>query len=99
MKENSFTSFNTNIIRLEKFGIRFKSTDSLFYLMKERVVEVKRLVGKKTVRGKTYEYEYYTLPLNLYIPKSMVEKHGTKYYLQVDEENGIITIKPTEEKK
>ncbi|MEJ2771956.1 MULTISPECIES: hypothetical protein [Stygiolobus] len=66
--------------------------------MKERVVEAKRLVGKKTVRGKTYEYEYYTLPLNLYIPKSMVEKHGTKFMLQVDEENGTIIIKPTESK-
>ncbi|BAK54432.1 MULTISPECIES: hypothetical protein [Sulfolobaceae] len=66
--------------------------------MKERVVEAKRLVGKKTVRGKTYEYEYYTLPLNLYIPKSMIEKHGTKYLLQVDEESGTITIKPTESK-
>ncbi|WP_369609655.1 hypothetical protein [Sulfurisphaera javensis] len=66
--------------------------------MKERVVEAKRLVGKKTVRGKTYEYEYYTLPLNLYIPKSMIEKHGTKYILQVDEDSGTITIKPTEGK-
>jgi len=83
---------------LGKFGIRFKSTDLIFYLMKERVVEAKRLVGKKTVRGKTYEYEYFTLPLNLYIPKSMVEKHGTKYYLHYDEETGTITIKPTEEK-
>lgn len=47
-----------------------------YYLMKEREVEAKRLVGKKQVRGKVYEYEYYTLPLNLYIPKSMVEKFG-----------------------
>ncbi|BFI74349.1 hypothetical protein Stok01_01111 [Sulfurisphaera tokodaii] len=83
---------------LERFGIRFKNTEVIFHLMKERVVEAKRLVGKKTVRGKTYEYEYYTLPLNLYIPKSMIEKHGTKYLLQVDEESGTITIKPTESK-
>ncbi|MCY0873335.1 hypothetical protein D1867_00740 [Acidianus infernus] len=62
--------------------------------MKEREVEAKRLVGKKLVRGKVYEYEYYTLPLNLYIPKSMVEKFGTKYLLEVDEDNGTITIKP-----
>jgi hypothetical protein len=62
--------------------------------MKEREVEAKRLVGKKSVRGKVYEYEYYTLPLNLYIPKSMVEKFGTKYMLEVDEDSGIITIKP-----
>ena len=63
-------------------------------MIKERVVDAKRLVGKKTVNGKTYTYEYYTLSLNLYIPKSWVTKYGTKYYLQVDEENGIITIKP-----
>ncbi|QKQ99254.1 hypothetical protein GWK48_01560 [Metallosphaera tengchongensis] len=62
--------------------------------MKEREVEAKRLVGKKQVRGKVYEYEYYTLPLNLYIPKSMVEKFGKKYTLQVDEDTGTITIKP-----
>ncbi len=62
--------------------------------MKEREVEAKRLIGKKLVRGKVYEYEYYTLPLNLYIPKSMVEKFGTKYTLEVDEESGTITIKP-----
>ncbi|WP_236752082.1 hypothetical protein [Acidianus sp. HS-5] len=62
--------------------------------MKEREVEAKRLVGKKLVRGKVYEYEYYTLPLNLYIPKSMVEKFGTRYMLEVDEDNGTITIKP-----
>ncbi|ARM76646.1 hypothetical protein [Acidianus manzaensis] len=62
--------------------------------MKEREVEAKRLIGKKLVRGKMYEYEYYTLPLNLYIPKSMVEKFGTRYTLQVDEDSGTITIRP-----
>ncbi|MCY0859931.1 MAG: hypothetical protein OWQ54_05815 [Sulfolobaceae archaeon] len=62
--------------------------------MKEREVEAKKLIGKKVVRGKTYEYEYYTLPLNLYLPKSLVEKFGTKFMLKVDEEKGIITIKP-----
>ncbi|BBG25285.1 hypothetical protein [Sulfuracidifex tepidarius] len=64
--------------------------------MKEREVEAKRLVGKKTVRGKVYEYEYYTLPLNLYIPKSMVEKFGTKFSLHYDEDSGTITLRPTD---
>ena len=67
--------------------------------MKERVVEIKRLIGKKEKNYRVYEYEYYTLPLNIYIPKSMVEKHGTKYLLQFDEENGIITIRPLKEEK
>ena len=60
----------------------------------DRVVEVKRLVGKKTVKGKTYEYEYYNLPLNLYIPKHMVQKHGTKFLLRYDLESGVITLTP-----
>jgi len=50
------------------------------------------------VKGRTYQYEYYTLPLNLYVPKSMVEKFGTKFYLQVDEESGMIIIRPKTEK-
>lgn len=62
--------------------------------MRSRTVEVKKTIGRKTVKGKTYEYEYYTLPLNLYIPKYMVEKFGTQYLLVLDEENGTITIKP-----
>ena len=60
----------------------------------DRVVEVKRLVGKKTVKGKTYEYEYYNLPLNLYIPKHMVAKHGTRFVLHYDLESGVITLTP-----
>ena len=64
-----------------------------------RIVELRMAISRKVINGKSYEYPAYTLPLNLYIPKSMVEKHGTKYYLQVDEETGVITIKPTWEKK
>ena len=63
-----------------------------------RIVELKQVISRKTVNGKTYEYPAYTLPLNLYIPKSMVQKYGTKYLLQVDEETGTITIKPVSEK-
>jgi len=61
-------------------------------MIKERIVEAKRLIGKKTVNGKEYVFEYYSLPLNLYIPKAWVEKYGSKFYLKVDEEKGIITI-------
>jgi hypothetical protein len=62
--------------------------------MREREVEAKKLTGKKSVKGKQYEYQYYTLPLNLYLPKSVVEKFGTKFVLQIDEDNGTIIIKP-----
>jgi len=66
--------------------------------MKERIIEAKRRTGKKTVRGKTYEYEYYSLTPYIYVPKDIVKKFGTKFLLQVDEENGIITIKPLAKK-
>jgi len=51
-------------------------------------------MGKKTVKGKTYEYEYYNLPLNLYIPKSMVQKYGGKFLLHYDLSTGVITLTP-----
>ena len=59
-----------------------------------REVEVRKFIEQKTVNGKTYKYEYHTLSLNLYIPKQWIEKFGTKYYLLVNEESGVITIKP-----
>ena len=62
--------------------------------MRERVVEAKKLIGRKTVNGKVYEYEYYTLPLNLYIPKTVIEKYGRKFIVRFDEVSGIITIIP-----
>jgi len=65
--------------------------------MKERVVEAKKIIGKKVVNGKVYEYEYYTLPLNIYIPKSVVERFGTKFIVRIDEESGTITILPQTE--
>ncbi|MEM0065375.1 MAG: hypothetical protein QXT76_05110 [Sulfolobales archaeon] len=61
--------------------------------MRRREAKVKKISGKKNVRGKTYTYEYYTLPLNLYIPKSMVEKWGEDYIIERDEEKGMILIK------
>lgn len=61
--------------------------------VRRREAKVKKISGRKNVRGKTYTYEYYTLPLNLYIPKSMVEKWGEEYIIERDEEKGIILIK------
>ncbi len=61
--------------------------------IRRREAKVKKISGKKNVRGKTYTYEYYTLPLNLYIPKSMVEKWGEDYIIERDEEKGMILIK------
>ncbi|MEM0014805.1 MAG: hypothetical protein QXX81_06165 [Zestosphaera sp.] len=60
--------------------------------VRRRKVTARRIVGKKVVKDKIYQYEYYTLPLNLYIPKSMVERWGVDFVLERDEENGRITI-------
>ena len=59
-----------------------------------REVKAKEMIGRKIVRGKEYVYKYYTLPLNLYLPKGMVERYGTEYILELDETRGVITIRP-----
>ncbi len=59
-----------------------------------RVVIARKVIGKKVVRGKVYTYEYYTLPLNIYIPKNVIEKWGTEFVLERKESDGVIIIKP-----
>jgi len=59
-----------------------------------REVRAREIIGRKVVRGKEYVYKYYTLPLNLYLPKGMVERWGTEFILELDEERGTITIRP-----
>ncbi len=61
--------------------------------VRRREVRVKKISGRKIIRGKVYSYEYYTLPLNLYIPKSMVERWGEEYVVERNEEKGVIVIK------
>lgn len=59
-----------------------------------RVAVARKIIGRKIVKGKEYKYEYYTLPLNLYLPRSVVEKWGTEFIIERDDKRGIITIKP-----
>lgn len=59
-----------------------------------RDVTIRKVVGKKTVKDKVYTYTYYTLPLNLYIPKSVVDKYGTEFVVEKDDEKGTILIRP-----
>ena len=61
--------------------------------VRRREARVKKISGRKSVRGRVYTYEYYTLPLNLYIPKSMVEKWGEEYIVERDEDRGVIVIR------
>ncbi|MEL9997487.1 MAG: hypothetical protein QXH99_03225 [Sulfolobales archaeon] len=62
--------------------------------MTTRDVTVRKVVGRKTVKDKVYTYTYYTLPLNLYIPKNVVEKWGTEFVIEKDDEKGTIIIRP-----
>ncbi len=55
---------------------------------------VREVVGKKVVKDKLYKYTYYTLPLNIYIPKRVVEKYGREYVVIVNTETGEIRAMP-----
>lgn len=61
---------------------------------KIRVVTVRKITGKKSIKNKLYTYEYYTLSLNLYIPKDVVERFGNEFVVVKDEERSIISIIP-----
>jgi len=62
--------------------------------LKIRKAEVRKIIGRKNVKDKVYSYEYFTLSLNLYIPRNIIEKFGTDFVVIRDEEQGIITIMP-----
>ncbi len=59
-----------------------------------REVKLKKIIGKKNIKGKVYTYEYYTLPLNVYIQKHIVEEYGDSYIVEVDTENGVVKAYP-----
>ncbi len=63
-------------------------------MKKIREVRLKKIVGKKSIKNKTYTYTYFTLPLNLYIQKHIVEKFGDTYMVEVDTETGVIKAYP-----
>ncbi|ABU81212.1 hypothetical protein [Ignicoccus hospitalis] len=55
---------------------------------------VREVVGKKVVNDKLYKYTYYTLPLNIYIPKHVVHKYGREYIVIINSETGEIRAMP-----
>jgi len=59
-----------------------------------KYVRVRRVVGRKRIKGRVYSYEYYVLSLNLYIPRNIVEKWGDEFVVIKDMERGVITIMP-----
>ncbi len=62
--------------------------------MKTRTVRVREIRGKKTLKGRTYEYVYYTLPLNIYVRKNVIEKWGPEFVVESDPDKGIVIIYP-----
>ena len=62
--------------------------------MRRRQVKVREVKGKKVVNNKEYRYTYYTLPLNIYIPKHVVEKYDREYVLEINTETGEIRAYP-----
>jgi len=59
-----------------------------------RNATVREVVGKKVVKDKLYKYTYYTLPLNIYIPKHVVHRYGREYIVIVNTETGEIRAMP-----
>lgn len=64
-----------------------------------RNVTVRKVVGRKVIKDKVYTYTYYTLPLNLYIPKNVIERWGTEFVIERDNEKGTIVIRPKSQVK
>jgi hypothetical protein len=62
--------------------------------VRRRQVKVREVLGRKIVNNKEYRYTYYTLPLNIYIPKHIVEKYDRDYVLEIDPETGEIRAYP-----
>ncbi len=59
-----------------------------------RDAHVREVVGKKVVKDKLYTYTYYTLPLNIYIPKHIIHKYGKEYVVIINSETGEIRAMP-----
>ncbi|ESQ22923.1 MAG: hypothetical protein MGAcid_07420 [uncultured Acidilobus sp. MG] len=62
--------------------------------VKVRHVKAREIKGRKEVGSKVYEYEYFTLPLNLYVKKHVIERWGSEFTIEVDEDTGVICVKP-----
>jgi hypothetical protein len=84
-----------NFIDIHQLYLNLKvSYGEVVIMARIREVTVREIKGRKTLGGKTYEYVYYTLPLNLYIRKHIVEKWGKEFIVERDDDKGIIIIKP-----
>ncbi|UXD21489.1 hypothetical protein IPA_04790 [Ignicoccus pacificus DSM 13166] len=63
-------------------------------MVRRRQVKVREVLGRKIVNNKEYKYTYYTLPLNIYIPKHIVERYDRDYILEINPETGEIRAYP-----
>jgi len=65
-------------------------------VVKEKIVQAKRYIGKKDTANNHYEWEYYALNFSLYLDKDWVFEHGTKYKIKTDDKKGLIILEPIE---
>ncbi|ESQ25473.1 MAG: hypothetical protein OSP8Acid_07890 [uncultured Acidilobus sp. OSP8] len=62
--------------------------------VKVRHIKAREVKGRKEVGSKVYEYEYFTLPLNIYVKKHVIERWGSEFTVEVDDDLGVICVKP-----
>ena len=62
--------------------------------MKVKTVELRGIKGRKEINNKVYEYEYFTLPINVYVRKHVVDRWGKEFIVEIDDDTGVICIKP-----
>ena len=59
-----------------------------------RIVVAKEIKAKKKRGEKVYKYSYYTLFLNIYVPKHIIEKYGKEFVVVIDKDLGIVNVYP-----
>jgi len=63
--------------------------------LRRKVIRVREITGKRIINKREYHYKYYTLSLNIYIPKRMVEKYGRNYIMEFNRDTGELVIRPS----
>jgi hypothetical protein len=61
---------------------------------RKRIAVAKEIIGKKNANGKEYRYTYYVLPLNIYVPKAIIQKWGREFVIEIDWDNEMIKVYP-----
>jgi len=62
--------------------------------LQRRVVSAREIRARKRRGEKVYEYSYFSILLNIYVPKQVVEKFGKEFIVEVDKDLGIVKVFP-----